>query len=175
MVEKLYEGLFLVDANEAARSWSEVEGMINGLLGKYEAKVEYTERWPDKKLAYPVKGVTKGTYYLAYFMAPTSNINELRRDAELNEKILRLLVIREEWTREEMEKRREAANERAARAEAEPTPAPAPEAPSTDAPAAEAAPAADTATAVAEAPAAEEAPATESAPEPAAEEPKDES
>ena len=78
-VEKLYEGLFLLDANEAARSWSDMESHIGSLLTKNEAKLEYSERWSDRKLAYPVDGVTKGTYYLsrryhlcllAFFLAP---------------------------------------------------------------------------------------------------------
>ena len=30
----------------------------------------YSERWPDRKLAYEVKGCRKGTYFLPYFTAP---------------------------------------------------------------------------------------------------------
>ena len=108
-MEKLYEGLFLLDANEAAKSWSDLENHIDHLLGKIDAKVEYSERWSDKRLAYPVRGVAKGTYFLTYFRAPTDKVHELRRDAQISERILRLMVTREDWTQEEMNRRRDAA------------------------------------------------------------------
>ncbi len=111
-MERLYEGLFLLDANEAGKSWSDVASYIDHLFAKNQARLEYSERWSDKKLAYPVRGVTKGTYYLTYFRAPTARVNALRRDAEISERILRLLITQEEWTEEEMHKRREAARSR---------------------------------------------------------------
>lgn len=109
MSGNLYEGMFLFDANETARDWAALESHIDTLLTKHSAEVQYAERWPDQRLAYEVKGVKKGTYYLTYFRAPGDSIAPLRRDAELSERILRLLVIREDWLEEEMGNRREAA------------------------------------------------------------------
>ncbi len=112
MVERLYEGMFLLDANETAKDWSELESHVKTLLSKNQARLEYGERWPDQKLAYEIKGVRKGTYYLTYFRAATERIADLRRDVELSEHILRLLVVQEEFLEEEMERRREAAARR---------------------------------------------------------------
>ncbi|MCI0652182.1 MAG: 30S ribosomal protein S6 [Planctomycetes bacterium] len=128
-MERLYEGMFLLDANETSRSWSDIESHINHLFAKNEARLEYAERWSEMKLAFPVKGVTKGTYYLTYFRAPTSRVNSLRRDAEISERILRVLIVQEEWLEEEMVRRRDAAKQRAERGVAEAPPrtdAPAP-------------------------------------------------
>ena len=107
MAERLYEGMFLFDANETARRWSELESRVEAILTKNDAKLEYSERWPDQRLAYEIKGARKGTYYLTYFMAPPGNVQQIRRDSELTEDILRVLVLHEEGLDEEMAKRRD--------------------------------------------------------------------
>ena len=116
-MNRLYEGMFLLDANETAKRWSELESHIGTLLNRNEGQIQYAERWPTQKLAYDVKGVRKGTYYLTYFTAPPDKIADLRRDAELSEHILRLLVIQEDWLEQEMTRRREASALREAKAE----------------------------------------------------------
>lgn len=112
VTERLYEGLFLLDANETARDWPAIEALLQGLLSKHQATVEYSERWPDQRLAYDVKGCRKGTYYLTYFRANTQSLSQLRRDSELSEKILRCLFVQEDWLETEMNKRKEASQRR---------------------------------------------------------------
>ncbi|MFQ5653916.1 MAG: 30S ribosomal protein S6, partial [Planctomycetota bacterium] len=112
MTERLYEGMFLLDANEASKGWSELEGHIDSILTRNSARLELAERWPDQRLAYDIKGVRKGTYYLTYFRAPPDRISEIRRDAQLSERILRLLVIHEDFLEQELERRREVAARR---------------------------------------------------------------
>ena len=123
MSERLYEGMFLLDASESAKNWSELESHVGTLLSKNQARLEYGERWPDQKLAYPVKGIRKGTYYLTYFRAATTSIDELRRDAELSEHVLRLLVVQEEFIEDEMKRRRDAAARRVTEEREAPRPA----------------------------------------------------
>jgi len=47
LTERLYEGLFLVDAAAAATDWAEIENQIRGLIEQQGATIEYSERWPD--------------------------------------------------------------------------------------------------------------------------------
>ena len=109
MTERLYEGLFLVAATEAASEWSEIEVQIRALIENHGATIEYAERWPEQRLAYPVKGVKRGVYFLAYFTSDTGVIASIRSDGQLNEKILRMLIIQEDFLEVEMAKRKEAA------------------------------------------------------------------
>ena len=179
---KLYEGLFLFDANLAAKDWPGLEKHIGDLLTKNEAEMVYSERWPDRKLAYEVQGCRKGTYFLTYFNAPGPAITALHRDVQLSERVLRLMVLQNEYIEEVLEthKTRQAARETAreekaaaAAAAANETPEAASAEPSAPAPEVEAAEAGDAPESVAtteassegaEAPAVEEA-----APEEAAE------
>ena len=102
----LYEGMFLFDANLAGRDWPGLERHVEDLMRRNSATLEFTERWPDRKLAYEIKGCKKGTYYLTYFHAPSASIAGLERDCQLSEKVLRLLVTRDDGLEEELERRR---------------------------------------------------------------------
>jgi small subunit ribosomal protein S6 len=61
---RLYEGMFLIDSNLAAKDWTELETHIQEILKRNRAELLYSERWPDRRLAYDIKGCKKGTYYL---------------------------------------------------------------------------------------------------------------
>jgi len=103
---KLYEGMFLIDANLAVKDWSAIETHIHEILKKHRAELVYSEKWPERRLAYDVKGAKKGTYYLTYFNAPGDAIREIERDCRLSERILRLLIIQERGLDREMERRK---------------------------------------------------------------------
>lgn len=102
---KLYEGMFLFDSNLASKDWPGLENHVQELISKNGGELVYSERWPDRKLCYEIKGCRKGTYYLVYFKAPTDSIDGLRRDTELSERILRLLVIWDEELVDDCQKR----------------------------------------------------------------------
>lgn len=104
--QRLYEGMFLIDSNLAVKDWTGLETHILDILKKHHAEVLYSERWPDRRLAYDIKGVKKGTYYLTYFNAPAQAIKDIERDVQLSERILRLLIIQEDGLDREMERRR---------------------------------------------------------------------
>ncbi len=120
LTERLYEGLFLVDAAVAATDWADIEKQISGLIEQQGATIEYSERWPEQRLAYPVKGIKRGVYFLAYFTSNTDAIAAIRSDGQLNENVLRMLIVQEEFLGVEMAKRKEAAARAAAVPVAEP-------------------------------------------------------
>jgi len=103
---RLYEGMFLLDSNLATKDWSGLEAHILEILKKNQADVLYSERWPDRRLAYEIQGVKKGTYFLAYFKAPPGAIGEIGRDCNLSERILRMMIIQERGLEKEMEQRK---------------------------------------------------------------------
>ena len=50
--------------------------------------------WEERRLAYPIKGHRKGTYWLTYFRVDSSRLTELNRECILSESILRSLVLK---------------------------------------------------------------------------------
>jgi small subunit ribosomal protein S6 len=50
--------------------------------------------WAEQRLAYPINGHQKGTYWLVYFKLDTQKLKELNRTCQLNEALLRFLFTR---------------------------------------------------------------------------------
>ena len=131
MTERLYEGLFLVDASVASQNWAELEALMTGIVTNHGGSIEYSEKWPEQRLAYEINGTKRGVYFLVYFRADTQSIVGMRNDAQLNEKIMRCLFVQETFLEDEMKRRKEVAERRMAE------PEPASEAPAAETPAAE--------------------------------------
>ena len=92
--KNLYEGMFLVDSAVASASWDDVVATIQQVLDRAEAEVVSLKKWDERRLAFDVKGRKRGTYILTYFKAPGDGIGRLERDVQLNELLLRVLVLR---------------------------------------------------------------------------------
>jgi len=103
-----YEGMFLLDPADAARNWDDLKGHVLDLISKHGGEVLYTERWQDRKLAYEIKGRRKGTYLLTYFQAEGEAVADIRRDAQLSDRILRVLILRNDRALAEIEERKAA-------------------------------------------------------------------
>ena len=90
---RTYEGMFLLDSAEAVKDWDATVGVVTGILERYGAELQLNGKWDERKLAYPVKKHKRGSYYLAYFNAPTDSIVKMRDDLQLKEEILRFLIL----------------------------------------------------------------------------------
>ena len=138
-----YEMIYIIDTGleEAARK--ELIEKVSALIANNGGEIEKVdETWGKRRLAYAIDYKTEGWYVLVNFKAPAELPRELERNLQINENVLRYLVVK-------LEEKRSAVKPRAAR----------PAAPVEEAPAVEeAAP-------VAVEPVAEVAPAMEAAPD----------
>ncbi len=146
-----YEMFYIIDTDleEAARK--ELIEKVSALITNNGGEIEKVdETWGKRRLAYAIDYKTEGWYVLVTFKAPVELPRELERNLQINESVLRYLVIR-------LEEKKHSVKPRAERPA--PVAAPADEA----APAGEAAPAEEASVAeeapAVEAPAAEEKPA----------------
>lgn len=89
-----YEGFFLLDNKESKADWNGVQDHVTSLLEKYECSIHTIEKWGERKLAYEISRHRRGTYLLIYFEAKTGALDELRRDLQLSEKVIRHLFLR---------------------------------------------------------------------------------
>ena len=94
MAEHYYEGMFLLDSNRYARDPSGVSEQVPELITKFGGDVLASRLWNEQKLAFPIKGQRKGTYWLTYFRMDSSSVAKLNREMKLNENVLRSLVIK---------------------------------------------------------------------------------
>jgi small subunit ribosomal protein S6 len=90
---RTYEGMFLLDSAEAVKDWDATVGVVTGILERYGATLQLNGKWDERKLAYPIKKQKRGSYYLAYFDAPSDSIVKMRDDLQLKEEVLRFLIL----------------------------------------------------------------------------------
>ena len=128
---KLYEGMFLIDSSKAGADWDGIISAISTILEKAGAEIDSIRKWDDRRLAYDIKGKSRGTYILSYFRVDGERIQDIEKSVRLSEKIMRVLILSAERlrpediekdtpaTKVEMEKeKRKAAKEAAQEAEA---------------------------------------------------------
>ena len=122
-----YEMIYIIDTGleEAARK--ELIEKVSALITNNGGEIEKVdETWGKRRLAYAIDYKTEGWYVLVNFKAPADLPRELERNLQINENVLRYLVVK-------LEEKRSAVKPRAIK------PAPVEEAPAAvEAPVAEA-------------------------------------
>lgn len=91
-----YEGMFITRAGGGKQAWELSEEAVEEILNKYDAEIDYVERWADQNLEYAIQKEKRGKYLLTYFRVDPSDIDSIRRDAKLEERILRTLIVNRE-------------------------------------------------------------------------------
>ena len=90
--KRTYEGMFLLDAGNS--DFQAASEPITRLLDRAEADVLSIKPWEERRLAYEIRGRKRGLYVLTYFSADPARITELEHDCELDERVLRALILR---------------------------------------------------------------------------------
>jgi len=93
MAANVYEGLFIFDSDLYAKGADEVSSQVAGIVEQLGGEVLLSRMWDERKLAYPIKGQRRGTYWLAYFRIDPSAVKDLTRRFQLSDSILRFLIV----------------------------------------------------------------------------------
>ncbi len=94
MAQNVYEGMFILDSNRYGRDAEGVSGRVEQLIGQFGGEMLVSRLWEERRLAYPIKGQRKGTYWLTYFRLDTQQLKELLRQCEIEDAILRQLILK---------------------------------------------------------------------------------
>ncbi len=130
-----YEMIYIIDTGLEETARKELIEKVSTLIANNGGEIEKVdETWGKRRLAYAIDYKTEGWYVLVTFKAPTDLPRELERNLQINENVLRYLVVR-------LEEKRSSVKPRAIKPDAVPEPAAADAAPEAEAaPAEEAAP-----------------------------------
>ncbi len=85
--------MFILDSNHYARDPGGVSAKIPEIIEKLGGEILANRLWNEQKLAYPLNGHRKGTYWLTYFRLESTRLIEFNRACRLNESILRNLCL----------------------------------------------------------------------------------
>jgi small subunit ribosomal protein S6 len=90
----VYEAMIIFDSNRYARERAGLPAEIEKMIQAAAGEVLVSRLWEERRLAYAINGQRKGTYWLIYFRGPSSMLTALNREWEINEGILRHLVLK---------------------------------------------------------------------------------
>ena len=100
-----YEGMFLLGSG--GTDFQVASEPVRNVLARYQAEVLLLKAWDERKLVYPIRGHKRGLYALTFFRADPARIVEIEHDCRLDERFLRVLILRRDrLTPEEVERER---------------------------------------------------------------------
>ena len=91
-----YEVMYVIDAALEDSARIELIDRFSDLVKKNGGEIDRVDEWGKRRLAYAINYKTEGYYVLMYIKAPTDLPKELERNFQINDKVLRSLVIRYE-------------------------------------------------------------------------------
>ncbi len=113
-----YEMLFIVDVTKGD---DQTDATVNKFLSLIEANAEVVDvaKWGKRRLAYPINDMPEGYYTVVTFKTEPSFPSELERLLNIDEKVMRSLVVKLEYDAAVKKAAKLAAEEAAAAAAAE--------------------------------------------------------
>jgi small subunit ribosomal protein S6 len=84
----------IYDSNKYSRDQAGVSGQIAELVTKHGGEMLASRLWEERRLAYPINGQRKGTYWLTYFKLDSRKLIEVKNECRLSESILRTLFLK---------------------------------------------------------------------------------
>jgi len=96
---KTYEAMFLLEAGQS--DFEAACEPIQAVLRRSGGELISSNLWDERRLAYEIKGQKRGMYVLTYFKLDPAKVVEMEHDCQLNEGILRVLIIRKDNIKDE--------------------------------------------------------------------------
>jgi small subunit ribosomal protein S6 len=86
--------MVIFDSNRFARERAALPAEVEKMIKAESGEVLVSRLWEERRLAYPIAGQRKGTYWLYYFRGPSSMLTSLNRQWEIHDGILRHLALK---------------------------------------------------------------------------------
>jgi small subunit ribosomal protein S6 len=86
--------MMILDSNRYTRDPAAAAAQVAAIIEEAGGEVLVSRLWEERRLAYPLQGHRKGTYWLTYFRLDGPKVAEIRRRCYLSENILRVLFLR---------------------------------------------------------------------------------
>ena len=91
-----YEVMYVIDPALEDGARVELINRFSELVKKNGGEIDRVDEWGKRRLAYAINYKTEGYYVLMYIKAPSALPQELERNLQIADSVLRYLVIRYE-------------------------------------------------------------------------------
>lgn len=103
-----YETVFILNPVLSAEQVGETVDKFRGIIEAKGGKVNHTENWGLKKLAYPIEKKKSGFYQLLEFDMPGDGVQGLEVEMKRDERVMRFLTVAlDKYAKEYAEKRKQ--------------------------------------------------------------------
>jgi small subunit ribosomal protein S6 len=93
LAQAYYEGMFILDSSKFGADPDGAGKEVIGIIEKVGGTVVTHRPWEDRKLAYQIGKRRKGLYYLTFFTAESTAVNDIRGIVKLNESVVRHMIL----------------------------------------------------------------------------------
>ena len=94
MATNVYEGMFIFESGKYGRDPEGVSGAVSRMVEEAGGEMLVSRLWEERRLAYPINGQRKGTYWLTYFRLDGQKLPTITRQSDLDGNILRSLMLK---------------------------------------------------------------------------------
>ncbi len=89
-----YELVYIVAPETGEQELTDLHAQIEGIVARFEGRIENTEQWGRRKLAYEIGRHREGIYVLDLMTGPGDMIKELDRRLKVIDLVIRHMVVR---------------------------------------------------------------------------------
>ena len=90
-----YEAMIILHPNLTEEEQKALMGDLENILKESQAQIRSSQLFARRQLAYEIKKCKEGLYYLMDFSVPEGSVvAKLKQVCNVNEKVLRILVVR---------------------------------------------------------------------------------
>jgi small subunit ribosomal protein S6 len=92
--QRQYELVYVVHPDTSEQELADLHGQIEAIAQKFSGRVERTEPWGRKRLAYEIAHQKEGIYVLELLEGSGEMVKEIDRRLKVSDRVLRHLVVR---------------------------------------------------------------------------------
>jgi small subunit ribosomal protein S6 len=86
--------MYILDSNRYGREPDALSDQIRRMIEDAGGTILVSRLWEERRLAYPINGQRKGTYWLTYFRLPGGKLSQIERNCQLSDSVLRALFLK---------------------------------------------------------------------------------
>lgn len=93
---KKYEIMYIINPTILEEGRDAVVEKVNGILTAAGATIAKTEKWGERKLAYPIDKKKTGFYVLVTLEMDGTNLVEVERRLNITEEVMRYIIVKKD-------------------------------------------------------------------------------
>ena len=101
-----YELVYIASPDATEQELADLQALVEQTVGRFNGRLDKTENWGRRKLAYEIQRHKEGNYILHVIIGPGEMVKELDRRLKVVDNVVRHLVVRVDEEQRVAERRR---------------------------------------------------------------------